>query len=293
MLAMRSDEDNAYARLNEMARNGSLRVVCAHAAGTAEAAEADALVAAQAGGMESTGVMLLVKVAERGLFTRAERLLLNGISGFVGPAPNERLGLVDVLVTGGMVSGADPAYTGADLFVDLLNDREIALDCLSQEQTRHTAATRLSIMEYARLTVYSMDIDPALARHGQDSLFAGAAVMLNGGRGVILGSGALAARGKPALSCAADCFVMERDLMLPKRGALPARHTLAMLFPLWKDKNAKALLKAAANLAAARGEEDAPVLCASETCMAKAVAGGSLAFADPGPKPYRTIMARA
>ncbi len=48
--------------------------------------------------IRGTGAMLCVLVAGRGVFTRAEEIRLNGVPGVPGPAPNERLGLVDTMV---------------------------------------------------------------------------------------------------------------------------------------------------------------------------------------------------
>ena len=290
MLALKSDAHDAYEKLNEAVRQNRLRVCCAHQLTEESARDADVLVVAQPGGMESSSVLLLVKVAERGLFTRAEHLSLNGISGFVGPAPNERLGVVDVLVSGGMTSVSDPAYSGANLFEDLLHDREIELDCLSQEHTRHSAVTRLSIMDYARTTLYDLPLDRELARLGEDSLFSGATIMLNGGRGIILGSGALGSKECPSLSCAVDCFVMDKALLLPAGNGLGPRHSLCMAFPLWADADAAAFCQAASRMVGQRSEADRQILATSEDRMAQALTTGELVFVDPGPKPYRTIM---
>ena len=42
------------------------------------------------GSISGSAMMLLVPVAERGVFTRAEKIWLNRVRGFPGPAPNER-----------------------------------------------------------------------------------------------------------------------------------------------------------------------------------------------------------
>lgn len=290
MLAMKSEAHGAYEKLNEAARQNRLRICSAHQLTSETARDADVLVVAQPGGMESSSVLLLVKVAERGLFTRAEHLSLNGITGFVGPAPNERLGVVDVLVSGGMTSVSNPAYNGASLFEDLLHDREIHLECLSQEHTRHSSVTRLSIMDYARTTIYDLPLDAGLARLAQHSLFAGATIMLNGGRGIILGNGALGNEERPSLSCAVDCFVMDKTLLLPARDGLGPRHSLCVALPLWADGDAPALCQAASRMVSQRNEADRPLLESCEDRMAQALTTGELAFVDPGPKPYRTIM---
>ena len=291
MLELISGDHDAYGRLNQLVAEGRLRIACAHEEGFSEDT-ADIAAVSFPGDISGTGVMLLVKVAERGKFTRAEDITLNGLHGFIGPAPNERLGVVDVLVTGGMVSDRDPSYTGISLLTDLLDDKEIELDCLSLEHTRHTAMTRLSIMEYARATVYDMPLDPVVAELAQDDLFAGATVFLNGGRGVILGSGAYGTATQPSLSCACDCFVMDRKLLLPPAEALPARHTATFLLPLWNSEQSRQLAQRIADLALEHTEEESLILRECERTMAKAL-GTEMLFPDPGPRPYRTIVSRA
>lgn len=292
MLDIASDECHAYEKLNDRLKNRALRLHCAHGSDTRTPDGADVLLVAQPGSIPGSGTMLLVKVAERGLFTRAEHLSLNGIHGFIGPAPNERLGLVDVLVTGAMTSDTDTAYTGAHFFDDLLHDREISLECVSQERTRHSAVTRLSMMEFARTTIYDMPLDSRLCRMGEGALFPGATIMLNGGRGIILGAGALGSPQKPSVSCAADCFVMDRNLLLPQTETLAPRHVLTLLFPLWKDSKPE-LLKAAEKLARQHALDEREILYNNEKRMADAVADGALTIVDPGPGPYETILTAA
>ena len=69
------------------------------------------------GSISGSAMMLLVPVAERGAFTRAEKIWLNGIRGYPGPAPNERLGVVDSLVFSDQkLDNRSEDYSGAALF---------------------------------------------------------------------------------------------------------------------------------------------------------------------------------
>lgn len=290
MLSLEFGEARAFERLNAAARGQQLRLCAAH---QAETPQPDVLVLSVAGSLHNCGFMVLVKVAERGQFTRAAWLKLNGIRGFVGPAPNERLGVIDVLVTGGMRAEDNAQYTGADLYADLLADREIALECYSQEHTRHTASTHLTAMDFARTTAYNVPLDEEIATLGQRSLFEGAAVMLNGGRGLITGSGSLCAPGRPSLSCAADCLAMDKALLVPKSATQPVRLALTMAFPLWRGDDATALLAAAQRVAACDDPETAAVLRANEQHMIESLQNGEMSFVDPGPEPFATILAGA
>ncbi len=289
MLELKMTEQDSYGRLNKLAASGKLRIACAHDGKLPSVESTDVISVSFPGDMSGTGVMLLVKVAERGLFTRAEDITLNGLHGFIGPAPNERLGVVDVLVTGGMISDNDASYTGINLFADLLNDREIDVKCTSQEHYHFEAKTHLSIMGFARATAYDMAMDTVIAELMQDELFAGATVFLNGGRGVLLGSGSYGTREKPSLSCACDCFIMDKGLFLPPNDSTPARHTVTFLFPLWQDIDSKKLFQRIEELYSGISPDETRILVECEHIMAKAVEQGML-FVDPGPKPYRTIM---
>ncbi|MHC1579801.1 MAG: homocysteine biosynthesis protein, partial [Candidatus Alkanophagales archaeon] len=79
--------------------------------------DVDIVTAATCGVMSGTFAILSFRVAEPNTFERASRVFLNGVPAFVGPCPNERLGIVDVMVYG--TAHRDRKYGGGHLFRDL------------------------------------------------------------------------------------------------------------------------------------------------------------------------------
>ncbi|MHC1582756.1 MAG: homocysteine biosynthesis protein, partial [Candidatus Syntropharchaeia archaeon] len=60
---------------------------------------------------------------------------MNGIPSFPGPCPNERLGVVDVIVYGTSHSEINPRYGGGHLFRDIVEGKEIQV-CVESEGKR-------------------------------------------------------------------------------------------------------------------------------------------------------------
>ena len=290
MLNIKKDEFDAYSRLNDLAQKGSLQVISACNLGDVEADNIDVLVVAQNSSMADTGCMIEVELAERGLFTRGEKLTVNGISGFIGPAPNERLGIVDVMIAADMVSETDSSYTGADLFFDLMEDREIALHCISSEDTHFEAMTHLGIIPFARFMIFNLFVEPQLATLAKDSLALGSSMIINGGRGPLLGSGSLHSTARPSLSCAVDCFAMDKGLMFPPRPGQVAQNTLTLAIPVWDRENVRPLLDVVTKMVANRSEQEKTVLRRCEEQMVGELASSKFRFVDPGPAPYPTIL---
>ncbi len=275
------DASAIIAALNAKAAEKGLRVVTAgELAGARREAEADVLVVSQACGIADTGCMLIVPVAGRGVFTKAAKLTLNGISGHVGPAPNERLGMVDVLFSASSKAEDKPEYTGRHLFSDMLHGREGFAWCLSLEGSEHTATTRLADMQFARFTIYDAPLDEKLAALAGGLLFAGNRVLVNGGDGMIVGDGV---RGGSSPALVADLFPMRRELLLCDGEGVLAGHNVSLALPLALVADPEAMLARAAALAVRREGKVGTALAASENLLAGAVATGRHRFVDPGP----------
>ncbi len=114
--------------------------------------DVDIVTTATRGVMSGTAAMLLVPVAERGVFSRAKKIWLNGVPGFPGPAPNERLGSVDTLVYGTAHSRYDPArYSGGHLFRDIVAGKRIMVECESEEGKTFESSFAIHDLQFARL----------------------------------------------------------------------------------------------------------------------------------------------
>ncbi|MCK4270682.1 MAG: methanogenesis marker 16 metalloprotein, partial [Methanogenium sp.] len=83
----------------------------------------DVVTCGTCGIMSGTTAILTVPVAPAGSFSRADKISLNGVPCFPGPCPNERLGLVDLVVYG--TASADRRYGGGHLFRDIVEGKDI------------------------------------------------------------------------------------------------------------------------------------------------------------------------
>lgn len=256
--------------INERIRAGTANVrtleqLCADAGHGQGRNDTEIVVLAFTTGISGTAAMLCVPVAERGVFTRASEITLNGVRGHPGPAPNERLGVVDALVFADECARGAARYDGAALFLDLLRGGVVEVECRAVEGTTHRSAVRLDSIEFARLYVYNAAFPPgsAVPDGVLDSLRAGTCIVLNGSRGIVAGTGTRHRPDAPAFSLAADLRDMDAGLMLGSHSGRP-QHTLALALPVrdgaltselvaWANSDAgAALLAPAARDAAAR-----------------------------------------
>jgi len=192
--------------------------------------EVDIVSVAFESNISGTAAMVIVPVAGRGVFTRAESIWLNGVPGVPGPAPNERLGVVDTMIYADQKPerGA-PEYTGAELLRDLVSGEEIDVDCVALEGSRHTAKARLRDLEFARFYVYNAFLPADLPAAVVGVMGRGSRVLVNGADAVILGSGTRDGAGARSWSLAADMRDMDAGLM--GVGAAP-RNMIAIPVPV-------------------------------------------------------------
>lgn len=183
--------------------------------------------------ISGSAAMLVVPVAGRGVFTRAEEIFVNRVRGHPGPAPNERLGVVDTLIFADEPeSGSDTGYDGSTLFLDLIGGKRIEVECHSVEETVHRNEFDLAGLEFARFYVYNARLPEGadtLAILGR-SLVPGARIALNGTQGIVVGSGTRDRPGAMCLALAADIHGMDATLM-ENPGGRP-RHMVACALPV-------------------------------------------------------------
>lgn len=253
----------------------------------------EVLIVSQSCSLSDTGAMFLVPVSGRGIFTRAARISLNGIPGFIGPAPNERLGMVDVMYSADMTAEGNPDYTGRHLFFDFLRGARIEVSCLSVEGTAYQSGTTLDVMQFARFFVFDAALDPLLAALSGRAFFAGNTIWLNGGSGLITGCGSRNSPSRPSLSVVADFFPMLQDLLLLNRDNSLARHNLTLAIPVALAGEPRALLARAAELAGQRSPEEVNHLNKAEDHVAEILLSSSFRFVDPGPMPVKAHPAGA
>lgn len=179
----------------------------------------DVAVFAFGASIRGSSAMLLVPVTGKGVFTRAESLSLNGVPTHPGPAPNERLGVVDAqLFADQTVEGAPetPIPPGARVLLEVLENRKIEVDCQSVAGGWYHNAFRMSELEFARMVCYNTFL-PARLNGTPDRqppvhlalLRIGSTVFLNRAPGIVIGTGTRSVPGRASLSLSADMLQMD------------------------------------------------------------------------------------
>ena len=98
--------------------------------------------------MFGTMAVMMVPVAEKGSFEKADTIWLNGVPAQPGPCPNERLGVVDHVING--TSHADDRYGRGHLFRDLVKGKEIDVFVEAHGRTYENRVT-LDEIDFARI----------------------------------------------------------------------------------------------------------------------------------------------
>jgi putative methanogenesis marker 16 metalloprotein len=101
--------------------------------------------------MSGTYAVLSFKVAEPDTFTKAGKVWINQVPALVGPCPNERIGILDLIVLGTQASLTDPKYGAGDLFRDLVLGRQVKVEIETDEKQRLTSFTTLKQIPHAML----------------------------------------------------------------------------------------------------------------------------------------------
>src|SRR5674536_104586 len=93
--------------------------------------EVDVVTSGTKGIMSGTYATLSFRATAPNVFETAQLAWLNDVPAFVGPCPNERLGLLDLMVYGTAVSRSDTKYGGGHLFRDIVRGNDIDFDVLT------------------------------------------------------------------------------------------------------------------------------------------------------------------
>ena len=201
--------------------------------------------------MSGTYAVLSFPIGEPCSFTRAERAWINGVPASIGPCPNERLGIIDMMVFGTSHSKNSPDYGGGHLFRDLVDGSDIQVEVETDEGKSFTKATRLEDIPYARIfstrnafknyvafvnpgnaplpTIFSaLDFPPNLtcatvSGCGQlnpikndpnlETIGIGTRVLINGAQGFVIGTGSRSMASRPNLLGLADMHQMNPEYM--------------------------------------------------------------------------------
>lgn len=212
------------------------------------ASDVDIVTTGTFGVMSGTMAVMMVPVTSKCSFERADAIWLNGVHAQPGPCPNERLGVVDLVVYG--TTHADDRYGGGHLFKDLVKGEEIDIRVEAQGRSYNNQVT-LDDIEFARIittrlafknyhalvnptpttiqTIFSVtgltgpftevtvsgcgEINPLQNDPFNRIIGVGTRVLLNGAPGYIMGKGTRASPDKPNLSAFADMKGMDHRMM--------------------------------------------------------------------------------
>jgi putative methanogenesis marker 16 metalloprotein len=114
--------------------------------------EVDVVTCGTKGIMSGTYATLSFRATAPNVFETAEMAWLNDVQATVGPCPNERLGLLDLMVYGTAVSRSDTKYGGGHLFRDIISGNDIDFDVLTSTGLHIQGQTSLEDMQFARLS---------------------------------------------------------------------------------------------------------------------------------------------
>jgi len=118
---------------------------------TFELHDIDVVTTATSALMSGTYAVLSFKVAEPDTFIKAVKVWINNIPAQVGPCPNERIGILDLIIMGTQVSKIDPDYGAGDLFKDLVLGRQVLVEIETDDGQKLTSFTTLKQIPHAML----------------------------------------------------------------------------------------------------------------------------------------------
>ncbi|MHA1268321.1 MAG: methanogenesis marker 16 metalloprotein [Candidatus Helarchaeota archaeon] len=212
--------------------------------------DVDVVTTATKGLMSGTLVVFSIKVAERNVFRKAKKILLNGVPGFIGPCPNERLGIIECIVYGPEKSEKKPnEYGGGHLFRDILENKTISCEIITTENQELQMDIQKDDFDFAKMittrnafrnymaftnlkddlvkTIFHIkefpgplkeitvsgcgEINPIEKDPNLVTIGVGTKILVNGAIGYVMGTGTRSSKDKSNLSTFADFLKMEPD----------------------------------------------------------------------------------
>ena len=201
--------------------------------------------------MSGTYAVLSFPIAAPGSFVRASSASINGVPAFPGPCPNERLGIVDLMVYGTSHSTYQPDYGGGHLFRELVEGKEVQVlvkaeneeiiersICLDEIPYARIFSTRNAFKNYVAFvnprslplkTIFSAiefppnyaaatvsgcgRLNPIKNDPYLETIGIGTRILLNGAQGFIVGTGTRSMPTRPNLLGLADMHQMSPEYM--------------------------------------------------------------------------------
>jgi putative methanogenesis marker 16 metalloprotein len=213
--------------------------------------EVDVVTTATRAIMSGTYAILSLPLAEPGSFVRAEKAWINGVPATAGPCPNERLGILDMIVLGTSHSRDRPWYGGGHVFRELVEGKTALIEVETSDGKSIQKEAVLGDMPFARLfatrnsfrnyvafvnprseplaTIFNAlpfgpglscatvsgcgEINPVKNDPGLETIGLGTRILLNGAKGFVIGTGTRSSISRPNLMGFADMHQMAPELM--------------------------------------------------------------------------------
>lgn len=201
--------------------------------------------------MSGTYAVLSFQVTKPDVFTKAKNVWINEVPTQVGPCPNERIGILDLIILGTQESIIDPRYGAGDLFKDLAQGKKVQVKIETDEGKRLTSFTTLKQIPHAMLhasrnafknylafvnpgessvsTIFHSDmmkgnyeemtfcgcgeLNPIENDPDLKTIGVGTRVLINGAQGFVTGAGTRSSAEKPNLTGVADMHQMNPEFM--------------------------------------------------------------------------------
>lgn len=218
---------------------------------TIEFQDVDVVTAATCAIMSGTYAVLSFKVTEPDVFVKAAKVWINGVPAQVGPCPNERIGLLDLIVLGTSPSRDRAGYGGGHLFRELVEGNEVTVEIEADDGAFFTASTTIReiplAMLYATRNAFRNyvafvnpgteaidsifhaepfqgdlsqltfcgcgELNPLEKDPGLKTIGVGTRVLINGSTGYVSGPGTRSTKEKPNLAGFADMHGMDPAYM--------------------------------------------------------------------------------
>ena len=201
--------------------------------------------------MSGTYAVLSFKVAEPDTFTKAAKVWINSVLAQVGPCPNERIGILDLIILGTEVSKMNPGYGAGDLFRDLVQGKQVSVEIETDEGRKLRSSTTLKEIPHAMIhasrnafknylafvnpgetavaTIFHSDkmsgnyeemtfcgcgeLNPLENDPELKTIGIGTKVLINGAEGFVTGPGTRSSADKPNLTGLADMHKMDPQFL--------------------------------------------------------------------------------
>jgi putative methanogenesis marker 16 metalloprotein len=201
--------------------------------------------------MSGTSAIMAFRIGNPKEFVKVKSLSMNNIPCYVGPCPNETLGLVDLIIYATDKSKTDPNYGAGHLLRDLVEKKPVKVKAITIEGTLIEKSLTIEDIYFAKVlgirhafknynafsnpseepvksifTVIDMApnlsevsfcgvgaINPLENDPDFEVIGIGTPVLVNGARGYVVGSGTRSSQERPNLMTIASLFDMKPEYM--------------------------------------------------------------------------------